>query len=314
MAFTLLEAAKTEQNPLRQGVVEEIARFNPILANIPIQTILGNAYHYTKEGELPGVGFRGLNEAYGTAAKDIGVLNPEVETLKVVGGEVDVDVILQQARPQESIGDLRALHTSLKVKALSAFVMKTFFKGDSSSDPREFDGLERRATGSQVINSGTDSGGTDLTLGKLDELLDLVDGADMIACNRKLRRKINKLRRDAGQARETVDDGFGRQIDAYAGIPIALIEEDETKTEILGFTEDGGFGGGSITASIYAIKFGADEYCSMLQSPNGVDVRDLGEVPDKPVFRTRIEWFTSPAVFRGRAIGRMKNILNPTDV
>ena len=67
-----------------------------------------------------------------------------------------------------------------------------------------------------------------LTLAKLDELFDAVQGgADVLFMNKTLRRKVNTLMRAAGQAQETVSDSFGRQIPAYAGTPIAVIEDDK---------------------------------------------------------------------------------------
>jgi predicted metallopeptidase len=42
---------------------------------------------------------------------------------------------------------------------------------------------------------------------------------------------------------------------------------------------------------------------------NGVmEVDDLGQVNDKPVYRTRIEWLISLAVSRGRAAARVWGI------
>jgi len=40
----------------------------------------------------------------------------------------------------------------------------------------------------------------------------------------------------------------------------------------------------------------------------GRDVRDLGELESKPVFRTRIEWYTSIAVFGGKSVARLRGI------
>lgn len=59
--------------------------------------------------------------------------------------------------------------------------------------------------------------------------------------NKVMRRKVNALMRAAGQATETVSDAFGRQIQAYAGIPIGIVEDDAGSTPILGFDEDGSY-------------------------------------------------------------------------
>jgi hypothetical protein len=53
------------------------------------------------------------------------------------------------------------VHEEMKVKALAAELTRVIIKGDSTSKPREFDGLQNRITGSQLIKakaSGTDGG------------------------------------------------------------------------------------------------------------------------------------------------------------
>src|SRR5262245_31113707 len=88
MALTILEAAKLISNPLAQGVVEIIAAENPILERMPFIDISGTAYRYNREGTLPGVGFRGLNEGFDESTA---VLNPQVESLTILGGDMDFD-------------------------------------------------------------------------------------------------------------------------------------------------------------------------------------------------------------------------------
>jgi hypothetical protein len=62
----------------------------------------------------------------------------------------------------------------------------------------------------------------------------------------------------------------------------------------------------SAGSSVFAIRFG-DPYCMGLQS-HDIDARDLKEVQDKPVYRTRVDWTPGLAVFHGKAIARIKNL------
>lgn len=88
-ALTLIEAAKLESGDVyRQAVIEMYAGSSDILGALPFTSIAGNAYKYNRESSLPGVGFRGVNEAY-TAS--VGVLNPLTEALVIAGGDLDVD-------------------------------------------------------------------------------------------------------------------------------------------------------------------------------------------------------------------------------
>jgi hypothetical protein len=128
----------------------------------------------------------------------------------------------------------------------------------------------------------------------------------MLFMNKTMRRKVNKLMRAAGQATETVSDAFGRQIAAYAGIPIGVIESDKDGNEILGFSEpDLDNGDKNVCTSIYAVRFGAKEWVSGLQA-------GILEVIDQGLqgihYQTLIEWICSIAVFHPKAAARLRGI------
>lgn len=299
--LTMLEAAKLMTNPLAQGVVEVFAATNPVLERLPFIDIQGNAYRYNREGTLPGIAFRGLNEGY---SESTGVLNPQVETLTICGGDSDYDRALVAMGAGSN--DIRAAHDAMKAKALALTWLKTFFDGDSSSEPREFDGINRRLTGAQVLDAG--AGGAALTLDMLDRLIDAVQGTPTaLLMNKTCRRKVSALVRASGAAIETVNDAFGRQLQAYAGVPIAVVEDDAEGNPILGFDEDDGAGNAD-TASIYAVKFALDGLHGIQTAP--MDVRDLGELDTKPVLRTRIEWYSGLVVKHPKAAARLRYVNN----
>ena len=192
-------------------------------------------------------------------------MNPAVEALYIMGGLSKVDRAL--IKTQGNVNNLRAIYDGMKAKAAALTYTAKFFNGDNSTDPNEFDGLEKRLTGSQVIDAGSTAGGDALTLDKLDELLDAVQGgADVLFMNKIMRRKVSALVRAAGQAIETVNDAFGRQLTAYAATPIAVIEEDKDGNQILAFDEDDSNGDAASCTSIYAVRFGLAEYVSGLQA------------------------------------------------
>lgn len=300
--LTLVEAAKLIQNPLQRGVVEVFPQTSPVLQHLPFLDVQGNAYSYNQEQTLPGIGFRGINEIYDEST---GVINPQTEALKIFGGISKVD--RAQVKTQGKVNDIRAVHDGMKAKAAALEFTKAFFKGNSTADADSFDGLEKRLTGSQVLDMGNADGGNPLTLDKLDELIDAVQGSpDMLFMNKTMRRKVNKLMRAAGQATETVSDAFGRQIAAYAGIPIGVIESDKDGNEILGFTEpDLDNGDKNVCTSIYAVRFGAKEWVSGLQA-------GILEVIDQGLqgihYQTLIEWICSIAVFHPKAAARLRGI------
>jgi len=305
MALTLIEAAKLAQTPLQAGVIETIAKNSGVLERLPFLPVSSNAYTYNQEQTLPGVAFRAVGENY---TESTGVINPVTERLAILGGVSDYDRAL--VKTQGNVNNLRAVHDAMKAKSESLKFTATFFNGDSEANPKAFDGLQKRLTGNQVINQGSTSGGDALTLAKLDELIDaVVGGPDALFLNKRLRRKVSDLVRAAGQSTEVVSDAFGRQLTAYAGIPLVAIEADETGTEILGFSEANPGGGTAASSSIYAVRFGAGEFVSGLEC-GGVDVIDMGLYSGGTALRTLIEWITGMAVFHPKAAARLRGIKN----
>ena len=88
MALTLIDFANQTQTPLRRGIVQEITNESVFLRRLSFVPVDGFAYRYDRQTALGGIAFRGLNESY---TNDTGVINPQVETLSIFGGEVRTD-------------------------------------------------------------------------------------------------------------------------------------------------------------------------------------------------------------------------------
>lgn len=299
--LTLVEASKLIQNPLQKGVVETFARTSAVLERLPFLDVAGNAYAWNQEQTLPGIAFRAINSTYDEST---GVVQQKTEALKVFGGISKVDRAL--VKTQGNLNDIRATHDAMKAKAAALDFTKSFFKGDDDADANAFDGLEKRLTGSQVLAASTSAGGATLTLDMVDQLIDAVQGGpDCIFVNKATRRKINQLVRAAGQATEVVSDAFGRQLTSYAGVPLAVIETDAEGNEILPFTEKDAqtTPADASCCSLYAVRFGAQEYVSGLQAAGGMEVIDQGL--QGIFYQTLIEWICSITVFHPKAAARL---------
>lgn len=304
MALTILEAAKLSGEVKRESIVEMFARESDIIAALPFKGIAGRAYAYNREGSLPGVAFRGVNEAY---TESTGVLNPLVETLTIAGGDLDVDKFLVKT---DTTGNIREVQESLKVKSLAASWANNFIKGDSTSDPRVFDGLQLRVTGSQLIPAGAAAGGDPLSLAILDQAIDAVDNPTHIVMSKALKRRLKAAARTptvAGYITYALDQ-FGAQVMQYDGLPILTAYGKNGGTEILGFTEVCPGGGGTTGTSIYVVSF-RDGYFTGIQNGD-MQVVDLGELQTAPVMRTRVEWYAGIALEHGRAVSRLWGISN----
>lgn len=304
MALTLLEASKLNKGDVvRSSIIEMFARNADVLRVMPFMDVPGGAYAYNQEGTLPGVAFRGFNEAY---AESVGVINPEVEVMRIAGGDLDVDKALIKTRGSQ----VKSQHVSMKVKALTLYLLKKIMKGDSSSDPREFDGLQTRLTGSQLINAGSTNGGDPLSLAKLDEAIDAVDNPTHLIMSKAMRRRLAAASRSTtvGGFITWEKDEFGRKIASYADLPILICDYDDDGDRILDFDEVGSGGSTASATSIYVVSMGENMLTGL---QNGVmEVNDLGEIDEKPVLRTRVEWIVGMAALHGRCAARLRGISN----
>lgn len=302
MAVTLAESAVLSNNQLQRGIIEIFIDESRLLDRIPFMEISGNAYSYNRESALPGIAFRSVNEAY---TESTGAFAPFTESLKIFGGEADVDRFIVQTRG--NLADQRAAQERLKTKAAAFFFNESFFEGDEAVNPKSFDGLRKRLTGAQVIEAGPN--GAVLTLDMLDTLIDsVIGGPDAIYLPKALIRKVNALVRATGGTQAEPIESYGRRVPAYSGIPLLDAGPAvDGSTPILSFDETQGTAVGTV-ASAYAVKFGEEEFVSGMTN-GGVMVDDLGLLETKPSYRTRIEMYATIGIFNGKAAARLKGIL-----
>jgi hypothetical protein len=229
-----------------------------------------------------------------------------VEVLRIAGGDLDVDLALIKTRGET----VRSTQEAMKVKAMSLHITGKLINGDSRVNPREFDGLRVRIQGDQLVpaNLTAPTANSPLSLEALDAAIDKVDGATHLIMSKAMRRKLTQAERNGigGDITYTKDD-FGRRVTNYNDLPILITEYDDAGKDILGFDEAGP-AGGAVSGSIYVVNLG-DGYLTGLQN-GSMDVRDLGEVDDKPVLRTRVDWLVSLCVMHGRAAARVWGITN----
>ena len=248
MALTLLDFANQTQTPLKRGIVQEITNESVFLRRLRFVPVDGFAYSYNRQTTLGGIAFRGLNESY---TNDTGVVNPQVETLSIFGGEVRTDRQLVSKQ-----GDIvRAGAIAAKVKKAGLFFDRYVIKGDPAVDGMQFYGLNARLTGGQLMSAGVD--GAPITLEMLDDALDAVPGANdrkIIVCNKAVRRQITAAIRSV--AGGSAMSEIGPQVREYDGAPIEVIDEDGDESPILPFDETQG--ASDVTTSLYVIRPGSE--------------------------------------------------------
>lgn len=308
MALTLLEAAKSEPNALRRGLYQELSA-GELSAVIPFQNTGGAGVFYNKVAELPGVGFRGVNEV---ADATYGIINPQAEQYKILASDIDIDTFILDTEGEEA----RVNQTSMKIESMRLTLEDKFINGDEATNPREFDGLRRRVNvgSSQAINANGA-----LSLAALDELIDATDaigGRKVLIMNQRMQRLLSQASRNAniGGFINYEQDEFGRRVRYYNDVEIVTTKVNAQNNIIQPFTETaGGAPTGGATTSIYCVAFG-DGLCTMHQGTVrgefGPSIRPLGEVDDAPVDRTRFEWYVLMSIYHGRAASRLYGVTN----
>lgn len=293
MPLTLTDAAQLSQDMLVRGVVETIVEESAVLRYLPFIQIVGNSLRYNQEVSLGAVDFYGVGDTWNESAM---TTDEKTAQLAILGGDADVDAFLQQTYSNPN--DLRALVIAAKAKALAHAFSNTFFNGDSSVDPLQFDGLKTLSAGARTMSKSAD--GAVLALDHLDEVIDMVKPGmpHVLFTSKRTRRKLSNLRRASGSVLETSTDAFGRRVLTYDGIPVE-VDDHLSDTETKGINSD--------CSSIYAVQFGFQTGLCGLDNA-GIQVQPLGALETKDAWRTRIKWYCGLALFRDIALARLEGV------
>lgn len=293
MALTLTEASKLSSDILLQGVIETIVKDSPVLQRLPFLEIVGNGLTYNRESTLPTTDFYDVGDSW---AESTPTFTQQTATLKIMGGDADVDNFLKKTR--SNLQDLEAEIIESKAKSLRHKFEETFIYGSTGSNPKQFNGLRKlidTSSASEQLIAAGDAGAT-LTLDMLDELIDAVKGGvpDLLLMSRRTRRKINALVRAANGMMETDRDRWGNFIQLWNGIPIGISDWILDTHAVAGGIETSTTSGDC--SIIYALQFGENALCG-LTAPGYITVEPVGALETKDATRTRIKWYVSLALF-----------------
>ena len=309
-SVTLVEAAKLNQNPLVQGVIESIVTVNPIYSVLPFDQILGNAINYNVEKALGGVDFVGVggiqsgestsDNTISATAKTPATFTPKTSVIKPMIGDAYVDHFIQSSMTNPN--DQKAVQVASKAKAIGREFQDTMINGDSGSNPIVFDGLSVLVPGTQTI--ATDSSGTTMSFDILDELISMVkakDGqVDFFMMPDFLLRKYFSLLRGLGGASisEVVNLPDGRTVPGYRNVPIFrndYIPTASSKASIYAGTFDDG-----------SRKVGISGLTTTVNS--GIFVTELGEAEGTNDTITRVRFYCGFAMFTELGIARAQYV------
>ena len=283
---TLTEANKYSTTKLQKMFIDRLAKDNMVFMSIPYQSILGNSLTYNTWTTRSTAAFYSPGDTW---TESTGVLSQATATLTILGGDADVDNFLKATRSDQI--DLKAQVLDERAKAIRETFMDTFWYGSTTSNPKQFNGLQGliSSTTYNTVHAGSSTGSA-LSMLKLNEAIDLIRGEkpDMIVMTRQMRRYIGVYLNSIGSAFPREMSKWGVPVDTYAGIPV-IVDDNLLNTETASSGAYAAATGGANT-SIFILKFGPTQVCG-LQGPTGVEVIPLGDLETKDADRTRIRWY-----------------------
>lgn len=352
-SFTLAEAAAISENDLQAGVLEVFVEESPVLDRLPFMTVQGNAYAYNREATLPGVAFRNVNEGYpestGTFSQEIekiGILGGDVDVDRFI---VKTRSNLNAQRALQTRAKVKSMTLGFQYAfvwgeqddaseplAWDGIGTRLNMNPDgTAADSGYTSQVAESEVTLEALNEQSNAGRYDL----FDELDDLVSrvpnlsaGNGALYANRKTIQRIKNVGRRIGGVDFIREDMTGKRVVTWNGIPLLDLgdglkpapagskggaaegerwrrrgkDADTGAKEMLPILPDG---------TIFAVRYGRDESDGAVTglANGGMDVMDLGQLQEKPVYRTRIEFYCGLANFAGDGVAALTGAGLPAD-
>lgn len=333
---TLEQAAVGREDKMYRQVIDSLRRQSPLMDQMVFDDCISPSvggsnlsYSYMRTKTPSTASFREIGNEYdeNTASRE------EVTThLKVFGGEYKVDRVIAET---SGIVDEVTYQMEEKIKATKNLFHHTIINGDSATNSKAFDGLNKALAGTNTeVNA---SGYIDIsTSAAMDSnyktVLDLLDAflaelsgkPSFLLGNSKLIAKLKGAARRAGYLTHS-EDAFGKTMEGYDGIPFldmqyfAKVTTNGTVTEV---TEEPvipiasrSFGSGESASTVsgltdlYAVSLGLDGFHGVTVTKGGIityrlpDFRTAGAVKSGDV-----EMIASIALKNTRKAGVLRNL------
>jgi hypothetical protein len=305
-SVTLAEAAKLQNNPLVAGVIETIVTVNQVYNVMPFDQIVGNAIEYNRENAIGGVDVIGIGgddtvNVITAQAKTPATFTPVTSALKVMLGDAYVDHFVQTTMTTPN--DQRAIQVASKAKGLARQYQDLFINGDATSNPKQFDGLEKLVPAAQTKSFGS----TTLSLDMLDELISMIKSKDgqvdfFMMPDAAIRKYFSQLRTLGGaNITETIALPGGGSVPGYRGIPMFRndwVDVTGSPTKV-----------GDIYAGVWDDGSRMIGIAGLTSSNNsGIFVTELGEAEGTNNTITRLRFYAGLAVYSQLGIARATNV------
>jgi hypothetical protein len=267
MAMTLNDMKVGMNDKVSEQVVDIFVRESEILQALPFDNCVsptgGSTLTYTYlQTMLPSIAtFRELYTEY--TANEATLVRKSAD-LKIFGGKFSMDRVLKQA---EGKYNNMAFQMEQKIKAAVGLFHYTLINGDATTNPEEFDGLDKMLAG--TTSEFNAAGTLDIsTMAKLkenaDQLYEMLQNlikaveADALVMNTASISKIQTMARLLGYKTES-EEAFGRKITTMDGVRFMDLKNvysnvggQPVATPCVPITEAG-------LTDIYAVKFDVND-------------------------------------------------------
>jgi hypothetical protein len=323
MPITLAQAKVGMADHIDQQVIDEFRRASFLLDQLTFDNAVSPGtggstltYGYTRLKTPSTAGFREINSEYTANEAD---RENQYVNLKIFGGAFKIDRVIQ-----DTSGQINEMNFQMqqKIKGAANLFHHTVINGDSAVDSKAFDGLDKALVGSNtelntesVIDISDEAGLESKKFALLDEIdnfLAELDGRPtMLMGNSKLITKIKSVARRAGYATKT-EDGFGRTVTGYDGIPLVDLEYfyDGTSTvpivpivnRTVGTEQTG-------LTDLYAVSLGMDGFHGVSPTGNKIIRTFLPDFNSPGAVKTgEVEMVAAVALKATRKAGVLRNI------
>lgn len=319
MAVPLLAAAANMQDSYAKAVVRPIAETTPILQHIYVEDTGGELTHqYNQDYQLPTASFIGLNQPAPAPTQGAQRRVSATVARMVVKLRIDNTFKFTPGRWEKE----EAKQIRLAGIAAGFKFSEEFFDGNPLTNPLEPKGLYRHmaegiALGTlptqQQVSLAT--GGATITLQNVNLLLSRVKGQNRVVfLNETMHLKFLELTQTGaspGYYRiQTTENQFGKPVDMYGGVPLRVIEREDTYDTVLAFDEDDG-SGNLDTCSIWAVSFGNEIGVYGFAPRNlGMSIQPFMAVPGETYSDSLTEWYFQFVVAGPRCVARLRYINN----
>jgi hypothetical protein len=286
MALTLTEGELySTTDILSRTVIDRLVKDDPILKQLPFETLLGNSDTYDTVTTRSGaIGVRSVGDTWTESTPSI---TQSTVTLKLLGGDADIDNFLIETRSNKL--DLKGTVLNDRTVALKEYFMDCFYYG-TAFDANIWSGLHQLMTSTtyNTVHEGSTATESLLNISNLRTAIDLVTGftPNLIVMSKQMRRYLDVYYDSIGdKLSETML--FGKHVQAFDGIPIE-VSDHISNVETVSSSAFGARTGGAAT-SIFILSFAPDACCGV-QGSTGLKVVPLGELETKNASRWRFKW------------------------